>query len=321
MDAPAPPALVVAVSSRALFDLEESDRVFLQQGVEAYARYQIAHEEEPLRPGAGYALVRKLLRLNTDPERPRVEVILLSRNSADTGLRVFNSIRHYGLGITRAVFTGGGSTARYVDLFNADLFLSANPEDVRRTLDEGVAAATILPALPGRADDDGPLRLAFDADAVIFSDEAEREYRAGGLERFNASEANRAREPLSGGPFKSFLSALSRLQAEFPSAHPPLRTALITARAAPTHERVIRTLREWGIRIDESLFLGGRDKGPFLRAFGADFYFDDQTAWCERARAHDVPSGHVPHGVANEAGEASRREGGEDLPFTPPTKG
>jgi 5'-nucleotidase len=316
----APPSLVVAVSSRALFDLEESHRVFLEQGVEAYARYQIAHENEPLRPGAGYALVRKLLRLNEGDGRARVEVILLSRNSGDTGLRIFNSIRYYGLDITRAVFTGGGSTARYVEPFAADLFLSANPDDVRRTLAEGVAAATILPSPPSRADDEGPLRLAFDGDAVLFSDEAEREYRKGGLERFTASEAARAREPLSGGPFRNFLSALSRLQAEFPPEHAPLRTALITARAAPTHERVIRTLREWGVRIDESLFLGGRDKGPFLRAFGADIYFDDQTGWCERARAHDVPTGHVPHGVANEPGTEPRRAAGEPLPFTRPTR-
>ncbi len=295
--------------------------MFLEQGVDAYARYQITHENEPLPPGAGHALVRKLLRLNDGAETPRVEVILLSRNSADTGLRVFNSIRHDALDITRAVFTGGGSTARYVEPFAADLFLSANQEDVRRTLAEGVAAATILPTPPGRGDDGGALRLAFDGDAVLFSDEAEREYRAGGLERFNASETARAREPLSGGPFKNFLSALSRLQAEFPPDRAPLRTALITARAAPTHERVIRTLREWGIRIDESLFLGGRDKGPFLRAFGADIYFDDQTGWCERARAHDVPTGHVPHGVANEGEAESRRAAGQTVAFTRPTRG
>ena len=235
------PGLVVAVSSRALFDLEESHRVFLEQGVEAYARYQIARENEPLSPGGGYILVRKLLRLNAGARR--VEVILLSRNSADTGLRVFNSIRFYGLDISRAAFTGGGSTACYVEAFGADLFLSANGEDVKRTLKEGVAAATILPSPPGRTDDEGPLRLAFDGDAVLFSDEAEREFRSGGLERFNASEAARAREPLSGGPFKNFLSALSRLQSEFPVERAPLRTALITARAAPTHERVIRPAR------------------------------------------------------------------------------
>ncbi|MCL5798561.1 MAG: 5'-nucleotidase [Gammaproteobacteria bacterium] len=313
------PGLVVAVSSRALFDLEESHRVFLEQGVEAYARYQIARENEPLSPGGGYILVRKLLRLNAGAEARRVEVILLSRNSADTGLRVFNSIRLYGLDISRAAFTGGGSTARYVEAFGADLFLSANGEDVKRTLAEGVAAATILPSPPGRTDDEGPLRLAFDGDAVLFSDEAEREFRSGGLERFNTSEAARAREPLSGGPFKNFLSALSRLQSEFPAERAPLRTALITARAAPTHERVIRTLRDWGIRIDESLFLGGRDKGPFLRAFGADIYFDDQTGWCESARAYDVPAGHVPHGVANEDGPAPRAAGGTRR-LTRPTK-
>lgn len=296
--------LVVAISSRALFDLEESNRVFEQEGVEAYHRYQLEREDEVLLPGIAFHLVKKLLAINVrPPERPRVEVILLSRNTADTGLRIMNSIEHYKLDISRAAFTGGESTYSYVPAFNADLFLSANPEDVRKALDAGHAAATILPSHVGQnTDQSDELRIAFDGDAVIFSDEAERIYKLKGLDRFTESEVSAARDPLTGGPFKSFLAALHRIQAEFSSDESPIRTALVTARSAPAHERVVRTLRAWNIRIDEALFLGGLEKGHFLKAFGADIFFDDQRGHCESARLH-VATGHVPFGVANEGGK------------------
>lgn len=293
--------LVVAISSRALFDLAESHRIYTDDGVEAYQRFQIEHEDEVLAPGPAFDLVAKLLRLNRPP-RQYVEVILLSRNSADTGLRVFNSIKHYGLAITRAAFTRGESTSRYVPAFGAHLFLSADTGDVRRALDEGYAAATIFPSAARNETDE--LRIAFDGDAVLFSDEAERVYQAGGLAAFTESEREAAATPLSGGPFKDFLAALHRIQAEFPEEKSPIRTALVTARGAPAHERVIRTLRAWKIRIDEALFLGGLDKGEFLRAFGADIYFDDQQRHVQSAVAHG-PAGHVPNGVANEPGIAS----------------
>lgn len=294
--------LVVAISSRALFDLGASHRVFETQGVDAYCRYQIDHEEEILDPGVAFPMVKKLLALNERlGERGQVEVILLSRNSSDTGLRVFNSIRHYGLDITRAAFTGGCSPYSYVSAFGAHLFLSADPNDVRMALDAGCAAATILP-LRGFSEDDEQqqLRIAFDGDAVVFSDEAEQVYREHGLEVFNATESAAAHEPLRGGPFKDFLVALHEIQNLFPADDSPLRTALITARGAPSHERIIRTLRSWGIRIDESLFLGGLDKGPFLKAFNADFFFDDQRMHCDSVSAL-VATGHVPHGVANQS--------------------
>jgi 5'-nucleotidase len=294
--------LVVAISSRALFDLEASNRVFEEEGVEAYWKYQLDHEDEVLAPGIAFPLVRKLLRLNRlSPERPRVEVILLSRNTADTGLRIMNSIRHYELDITRAAFTGGESTFPYVPAFDAHLFLSANGEDVRRALDAGHAAAQILPANVGQnVAQTEELRIAFDGDAVLFSDEAERVFKREGLDAFSAAEASAAKEPLSGGPFKSFLAALHRLQSEFPPERAPLRTAIVTARGAPAHERVVRTLRAWDIRIDEAIFLGGLEKGRFLKAFGADIFFDDQRGHVESARRHDVAAGHVPFGVANE---------------------
>ena len=288
--------LVVAISSRALFDLSDSHRIFVDQGVDAYQRYQIEHEDEILAPGPAFALAKKLLRLNS-PEKQYVEVLLLSRNSADTGLRVFNSIKHYGLDITRAAFTKGEPTSRYVPAFGSHLFLSADTEDVKRALDDGYAAATIFPTVFRNETDE--LRIAFDGDAVLFSDEAERVYQQEGLAAFSKSESDAALRPLMGGPFKDFLSGLHRIQADFPEDASPIRTALVTARSAPAHERVIRTLRAWNIRIDEALFLGGLEKGEFLRAFGADIFFDDQCTHVESASKH-VATGHVPHGVANE---------------------
>ncbi len=294
--------LVVAISSRALFNLDESHAVFENEGVEAYCRYQVEREEIPLDPGVAFSLVKKLLALNErDLANPRVEVILLSRNNADTGLRIFNSIKHHNLNISRAAFTRGESTHPYISAFGAQLFLSAEPADVRKALDAGFAAATILPSAVAPVADEysSQLRIAFDGDAVLFSDESERIYKQDGLDAFQDNEAASAKEPLPGGPFKNFLALLHQIQLEYPADTSPIRTALITARGAPAHERVIRTLRAWNIRIDEALFLGGMDKGEFLRAFGADIFFDDQQKHCESARQH-VATGHVPHGVAND---------------------
>jgi len=297
---PDPQTLTVAISSRALFDLEDSHTLFEAQGIEAYAEHQRHREDDVLEPGIAFPLVRKLLALNEGAplDAPRVEVVLVSRNSSDTGLRVFNSIQHHGLAITRASFTSGAPTWPYIKPFDAQLFLSANPESVRQALTNGVAAATILPAkAPAHRHDQ--LRIAFDGDAVIFDDEGERVSRAGGIDAFHRHERERAREPLSGGPFRGFLDALHRLQAAYPPGDAsPIRTALVTARSAPAHERVIRTLREWGVRLDEALFLGGRAKGPFLEVFGADIFFDDSLHNIDSARRH-VAAGHVPHGISN----------------------
>jgi 5'-nucleotidase len=292
--------LVVAISSRALFDLDESHHVFEQDGVEAYHRFQIAHEDEILQPGIAFPLVQKLLALNgLDVSAAAVEVILLSRNSADTGLRIFNSIRHYQLDIKRAAFTRGESTHPYVAAFGAHLFLSSNPEDVKNALAAGYAAATILPSAASQEATSKQLRIAFDGDAVLFADDSERIYRDSGLDAFERNESEAAMQPMSGGPFKEFLGMLHRIQSSYAEGAVPIRTALVTARSAPAHERVIRTLRAWNIRIDEALFLGGLEKGEFLKAFGADIFFDDQKGHCESASQH-VATGHVPHGVANE---------------------
>lgn len=290
--------LVIAISSRALFDLDESHQIFEEQGVDAYARYQIEHENDPLDPGIAFPLVQKVLRLNDGRETNQVEVILLSRNSGDTGLRIFNSVQYHGLEISRAAFTNGRSPYGYIPAFGAHLFLSTHSKDVIRALEAGFAAATILPSTP-RFGHLPQLRIAFDGDAVLFSDEAEQVYQKGGLAEFSRDEAEQAQTPLQGGPFKPFLERLHRIQASYPPDDSPIRTALVTARAAPAHKRAILTLRTWGIRIDEAIFLGGRPKGPFLKAFGADIFFDDQRGHLETATEH-VATGHVPHGVANE---------------------
>lgn len=290
--------LTIGISSRALFDMRESHALFEAEGLEAYARYQVENENVHLEPGVAFPLARKLLALNEDEvEHPRVEVILLSRNSADTGLRIFNTIEHFGLNIERAAFTNGVSPYKYMEAYGADLLLSTNAADVRKALERGYAAATILPGSASGVDS-GQLRIAFDGDAVIFSDEAERVYQEHGLETFSDSERKAANQPLSGGPFKGVLEALHKIQSAFPIENNPIRTALVTARSAPAHKRVVLTLREWGIRIDEALFLGGKEKGKFLKAFGADIFFDDQQVHVDSAKKH-VATAHVPHGVVN----------------------
>ncbi len=296
--------LIVAISSRALFDLEESHRIFEQQGVKKYSEYQIEHEDEPLEPGPAFSLVKKLLKLNQGRDVPIVEVILLSRNSADTGLRIFNSIEHHKLEVSRAAFTSGNSPYPYVQTFGSQLFLSTHGEDVRQALDAGVAAATIV-SPSRRTIENDELHIAFDGDAVIFSDEAEQVYHDKGLDAFNESERASAKQPLSGGPFKSFLAALHRIQHLYTENECPIRTALVTARGTPSSERVIRTLRAWNIRIDQALFLGGKPKGEFLKAFGADVFFDDQEGHIDNASQH-VAAAHVPHGVKNQKSAASR---------------
>ncbi len=293
--------LVIGISSRTLFDLDDSHAIFETQGIEAYLQHQITHENNILEPGVAFNLVKKLLAIVHPQTGDRlVEVILLSRNSADTGLRVFNSIQHHNLPITRAVFTNGESPYKYVTAFGADLFLSTHSDDVRRALLADCAAATLLPS-HSQPTTESQVRIAFDGDAVLFSDEAERVFQAYGLDAFRDSESKAAKQPLKEGPFKGFLQALQNIQNLFPVDQCPIRTALVTARDAPAHERVIQTLRAWQIRIDEALFLGGLAKGEFLKAFEADIFFDDQKGHCHSASEH-VATGHVPHGIVNSEG-------------------
>ncbi len=293
--------LVIAISSRALFDLNDSNEIFEKEGIDRYTEYQIEHENDILEPGVAFHMVNKLLDINQYGEF--VEIILLSRNNADTSLRIFNSIEHYNLNITRAAFTNGGNRYKYVKAFGAKLFLSANASDVESALNAGCAAATILPHSNSQSRD-AKLRFAFDGDAVLFSDEAEQVFQRDGIDAFHQSEAKQAHTPLNVGPFGDFLLALQKVQKHFPLNECPIKTALVTARSAPAHERVIRTLRNWQVRVDEAVFLGGLNKAEFLDAFGADIFFDDQHQHCHHAAAH-VGAAHVPNGIINQPKEAN----------------
>lgn len=310
--------LIIGISTRALFDLRTENRIFEEEGVEAYAKYQREHETEILKPGPGFSLIKALLSLNTPagmggtPEKGgcakeqesgtghhvsgnRVEVVLMSKNSPDISLRIFRSIEHYGLDITRSFFTSGAPMAPYLAAFRTDLFLSACEEDVRAAIEAGIAAGIVC----GEGNhykespSDGKIRIAFDADAVIFSDEAENVFRKEGLEAFENSEKKKADIPLCAGPFARFLHTISDWQQEYAPGESPIRTALVTARSAPAHERVIRTLRAWNVRIDEACFLGGVTKRDVLAAFGAQIFFDDQQVHVGPA-AEVVPSARVP---------------------------
>jgi 5'-nucleotidase len=289
--------LVVAISSRALFDFEEENQVFEQSDDRAYMKLQLERLEVPAKPGVAFSLVKKLLAFN-DAQTQRVEVVILSRNDPVSGMRVFRSAQHYGLPIQRGSFTRGQSPWRYLKPLNANLFLSTHLSDVRAALDAGVPAAQVYPH-SAHASEAHPneVRIAFDGDAVLFSDEAERVFQTEGLSAFQAHERAKASQPLLAGPFKPLLAALHRLQQEGTPAM-RIRTALVTARSAPAHERAIRTLMEWNIEVDEAMFLGGLPKGEFLKEFEPDFFFDDQTGHIESAAQH-VPAGHVASGISN----------------------
>jgi 5'-nucleotidase len=288
--------LVVAISSRALFDFEEENQHFEATDDRAYMRLQLERLDRAAKPGVAFSLVNKLLAFNA--VTPQVEVVILSRNDPVSGMRVFRSAQHYGLPVQRGVFTRGESPWRYLRPLNAHLFLSTNEADVRSALGAGVPAARVYPH-SARASSAHPneVRIAFDGDAVLFSDEAERVFEHDGLDAFQAHERDHSATPLAAGPFKPLLEALQRLQrAATPAMR--IRTALVTARSAPAHERAIRTLMDWDVEIDEAMFLGGLPKGEFLREFEPDFFFDDQTGHIQNASAH-VPSGHVAAGIRN----------------------
>lgn len=289
--------LVIGISSRALFNLEIEEAIFQDQGLDAYRQHQLAHENEILKPGAGFALVKALLKLNQlTPDKRLVEVVIMSRNSSETSLRIFNSIEHYGLDISRAVLAGGASLSSYLQAFNVSLFLSLHEDDVQAAINAGVAAA-LLYQLAENVVDLEQIRIAFDGDAVIFSDEAEKIYQSQGIESFEQHERENAKKPLPEGPFARLLIALSYIQNNFKAPDGralPLRTALVTARSSPAHERVIRTLRAWNIAIDETFFMGGVNKSAVLAAFKPHMFFDDQHGHCVHASSV-VPTGRVPY--------------------------
>lgn len=288
--------LVIGVSSRALFDLETENKIFDTEGLDAYSNYQVKNEKKILKPGTAFPLVKALLSLNTE-DRYLTEIIIMSKNSADTSLRIFNSIEHYGLNISRAALVSGASISSYLTAFKTDLFLSANEADVQDAINANIAAGLIcdhseLPIDPN--EDISQIRIAFDGDAVIFSDESERIYQEKGLQAFDEHERENAQKPLPEGPFAKLLKTISLIQKMFPEEKMPIRTALVTARSAPSHERVVRTLRAWDVRIDEAFFLGGIKKSEVLKAFKANIFFDDQTVHTDPA-SKLVPSARVPY--------------------------
>lgn len=285
--------LVVGISSRALFDLEEENRIFEEEGLEAYSRYQREHEKDILKPGTAFPLIKALHNLNK--KERLTEIIIMSRNSADTSMRIFNSIEHYGLDVNRAALVGGANIAPYLKPFRTDLFLSANDADVQEAISAGIAAARICSFDCDSIDPDEELeqiRIAFDGDAVVFSGEAEEIYQRDGLDAFVEHERRNAENPLQAGPFARLLKTLSYLQNNYDDGECPIKTALVTARSNLANARVIKTLEAWSIRIDEAFFMGGVDKTEILEAFGANIFFDDQDSHLERASKR-VPSAKV----------------------------
>ena len=288
--------LVVGISSRALFDLEVENNIYESEGLKAYSEYQITYENDILKPGTAFPLVKALHKLNAD-NRHLAEIIVMSRNSADTSLRIFKSIDHYGLNISRAALAGGAKIAPYLNAFRTDLFLSSNEEDVQEAINANIAAGIICShpeILIDPAREIEQIRIAFDGDAVIFSDESERIYQEQGLKAFAEHEHKNAQNPLPEGPFAKLLKTLSFVQQQFSEETVPIRTALVTARNAPAHERVVRTLRAWNVRIDEAFFLGGIEKSEVLKAFGANIFFDDQSIHTDPA-SRLVPAARVPY--------------------------
>jgi 5'-nucleotidase len=284
--------LVIAISSRALFDLSLENTIFDNEGLEAYIKYQLENEDKILSPGTGFPIVQAILRLNKVSKR-KVEVVIMSRNNIDTGLRIFSSAEHHGLDISRAVFTSGRSIVPYLRPFKVDLFLSASEEDVQDAINQGIAAGLIYTSKNDYTSEIDEIRIAFDGDAVLFSEESENIYQSQGLEAFLNHEKQNARKALPEGPFAKLLKTISFLQFDANLDKTPIRTALVTARNSPAHERVIRTLRAWNVRVDEAFFLGGVSKAEVLQAFGAHIFFDDQDTHLGPA-SEFVPVARVP---------------------------
>ncbi|CAH0336608.1 hypothetical protein FVB9288_02316 [Flavobacterium sp. CECT 9288] len=289
--------LVVGVSTRALFDLERENEVFEMDGIEAFREYQLKNEEELLKPGTAFYLVQSLLQLNKIADKKIVEVVVMSRNSPETGVRILNSIQQHGLDITRVALTGGEPLAPYIDAFYVDLFLSKDSKDVQTVIDSKECAAALLYAPPTVFNPkDARVKIAFDADAVLFSDESEYRYKTEGMGSFHQYEKEHENDALAEGPFAKLLIKLSKIQEHLPTRieYSPLRLAIVTARNAPSHMRVIKTLRKWNVYVDEVYFLGGLSKDKILEAFGAHIFFDDQETHLDGA-SKVVPSGKVPY--------------------------
>jgi 5'-nucleotidase len=306
--------LVVGISATALFDLGEADKLFREQlainvekAVVEYRRYMLERENEPLQAGTGMPLIKALLELNkfqkiedakTIAEPPLVEVVVMSRNSPETGVRVFNTIRKLGLKISRHAFTGGESVADYIEAFDVDLFLTTNIKDAQKVIDSGKCAVALLKEPPTETTElpSDQVRIAFDGDAVLFDESSELLFKSKGLDEFQQNEDMQQHVPMLEGPYASFLQKLAKLQSRLPFGQElsPVRLAIVTARSAPAEMRVINTLRHWGVYVNEVFFLGGLNKAAILKAFKPHIFFDDQDLHIEHA-SKVVPSGKVPY--------------------------
>jgi 5'-nucleotidase len=288
--------LVIGISSRALFDLEHENKIYQSDGTEAYAAYQRENEDQPLKPGTAFPLIKALLELNQRiTTRRLVEVVVISRNSPDTGLRAFNAIEAHKLDITRAAFTGGRtSLVDYLKAFEVDLFLSRDLNDAQDAINAGIAAAQLYDPPEILTASQQQIRIAFDGDAVLFSPESEHIYKTKGLPAFLRHEKKNIKKSMTEGPFAKLLLGLSDIQKHFSRQDCPVRIAIVTARNSPAHGRVIHTLRDWNVQVDEAFFLGGVEKDQVLKAFGAQIFFDDQHSHVSKAASH-VPSGIVPY--------------------------
>lgn len=301
--------LVIGIASSALFDLRESDRIFRTHGAEAYQKYQRVHREDVLEPGPAFNFVQKLLTLNELEDSKRlVDVVLLSRNSPETGYRVMNSIKHNKLDVARAIFTQGESPYVYHESFAIDLFLSENEGDVREALQLGCPAGRVFrPTTPVPTQvGENTIRLAFDFDGVIGDDASERIYKSEGLPAFQSHELSNQAEPVNDGPIKPFFMAIAHIQRldrerarQDLTYERRLRTSIVTARNSPAEMRVLNSLDAWGVDVDDAFFLGGIEKGPVLKVLQPDIFFDDQLLHIESANSHTL-SAHVIFGVRNE---------------------
>lgn len=298
--------LVIGVASSAVFDLSDSDAVFRAHGEEEYRKFQERNLDNPLPKGIAFPFIKRLLSVNDlSTSDPLVEVVLLSRNDPDTGLRVMKTIERYGLGITRAIFMQGRSPYEYIPALNIALFLSGNKPDVDAAIRMGHPAGQVLDSKFDDNDEDKGLRIAFDFDGVLAGDESEAVMQESGLTEFHAHEVKNVMQPHNPGPLKEFLVRISKIQSaeeEHKRSNPGyenrIRVSIVTARNAPSHERALNTLKNWGVMANDAFFLGGIEKGRVLGVLKPHIFFDDQSGHLKLASAV-VPSVHIPFGVTN----------------------
>ncbi|XP_077092771.1 5'-nucleotidase, cytosolic IB a [Siphateles boraxobius] len=320
---PRPPkpsnAVTIAVSSRTLFNMVKERKVFEEEGLERYVAHQLELEDQLFTPGVSFPFVKALMNVNARlrelyPDSEELfDIVLMTNNHAQVGVRLINSINHYDLNIERFCMTGGESPIGYLKAYMTNLYLSKDSEKVQEAIEEGIAAATMFTCDSENELSDTQLRVAFDGDAVLFSDESEIIVKEHGLDNFFKHEKEFENKPLAQGPLKCFLEALGKLQRKFYAKDQrincPIRTYLVTARsAASAGARVLKTLRSWGLEVDEALFLAGAPKGPILHKIRPHIFFDDQMFHIEGAQELGTIAAHVPYGIGQKYHKGKRLE-------------